>query len=146
MRYTEGRTGRTFVCRMDHDADLLGSITKFANEKEIFAGIFWAIGAVKKTKFSFYEQNQKKYQDEFFNEPMELLSCFGDIATLKGEIMAHIHGTFSKEDGKAIGGHVVEGTTMFAGELFIVELLGARLERSFDEVTGLNLYEPKKDE
>ena len=34
----------------------------------------------------------------------------------------------------------MSGTKIFAGELVIDELLGANLERKYDDVTGLNLW------
>ena len=139
MKFIEGEKGKIFACRLEYDADLFNSIKKFAKDNKIYAGIFFTIGAVKKAKLSYYLQEEKKYQDLSIDKPLEIASCLGSISKFKSEISVHAHITFSDVDGKTYGGHLIEGTNIFAGELFVMALEGIELERSYDEVTGLNL-------
>ncbi len=99
-----------------------------------------AIGAVKSAKVAFYDQDNKVYGNLSIDEPAEILSCFGNISEVDGEIFAHAHITLGLKDGTAKGGHLIEGTAIFACELFGVSLEGEQLKRRYDEVTGLKLW------
>ena len=143
MIWQEVKIGRVLVCRMDFESDLLSSLEEFAKEHKVDAAFFTALGAVKKAAFAYYEQAAKGYVEEAVEEPMELLSCIGNIATLNGKVVVHAHAVFSDRSGRLRGGHLLKGTTVFAGEALILELSGVELVRSYDSVTGLNLYTPK---
>jgi predicted DNA-binding protein with PD1-like motif len=123
-----------------HDADLLTSIREFADREGIGSGMFHLIGAVKKATLSFYDQQVKKYVNISLNRPLEVLSCVGNVGKLDGKTVIHAHVTLSDGEGKAYGGHLSEGTTIFSAELFLIELKGVSLEREYDTVTGLNLF------
>ena len=143
MIWQEAKIGRVLVCRMDFESDLLSSLEKFAGELKIDAAFFMALGAVKKAAFAYYEQAAKRYVEEVVDEPMELLSCLGNIATLEGKVVVHAHAVFSDKSGRLRGGHLLKETTVFAGEVLIFELSGIELPRTYDSITGLNLYTPK---
>ncbi len=142
MIIREAGFGKAFVCRMEFESDFLASLEEFAKEHKIGAAFFVALGAVKKAAFAYYEQASKKYVEEVVDEPMELLSCVGNFATLEGNVVVHAHAVFSDRFGKLLGGHLLKGTTVFAGEALIFELSGVNLVRSYDDLTGLNLYTP----
>ncbi|MEM1995006.1 MAG: DNA-binding protein [Nitrososphaerales archaeon] len=138
----EAGLGKAFVCRMEFESDFLESLKEFAKEHKIKAAFFIALGAVKKASFAYYEQASKKYVEESVDEPMELLSCVGNFATLEGDVAVHAHAVFSNRAGKILGGHLLKGTIIFAGEVLIFELSGVNLVRTYDNLTGLNLYTP----
>ncbi|MFN3621314.1 MAG: PPC domain-containing DNA-binding protein [Nitrososphaerales archaeon] len=142
MIVREAGLGKAFVCRMDFESDFLTSLEEFAKEHEIEAAFFVALGAVKKASFAYYEQASKKYVEEVVDEPMELLSCVGNFGMLGGNVVVHAHAVFSDRSGKLLGGHLIKGTTVFAGEVLIFELGGVSLVRAYDNLTGLNLYTP----
>ncbi|HJX22939.1 MAG TPA: PPC domain-containing DNA-binding protein [Candidatus Bathyarchaeia archaeon] len=141
MRFLESKLGRTFLVRLEHESDLLNSIKKIAEERGIQTAQFFAIGAVKKAAFSFYDQRAKKYIQEEVRGELELLSCLGNISKMEGKTIVHAHVALSDSRGKFYGGHLTEGTVVFAGEVSMTELMGPSLERKFDEVTGLNLFD-----
>jgi predicted DNA-binding protein with PD1-like motif len=141
MKVFEGKQGRAFACRLDYEADLLDSFKQLAEERKIDAAAFFMLGAVKKAKICVYDQKKKKYMDDITLEgPLEVISCSGNIAKFKGKIMVHAHVVFSDVKGKAFGGHLLPGTVVFAGEVFMIELKGISLIREYDPVTGLNLF------
>ena len=133
-------TGKAFLDRLPHDADLLISIKEAFKKSNIRMGFFVAIGAVKYAKMAFYAQGDHTYHEFSIDEPAEILNCTGNVSELDGEIFVHAHITLGLKDGIAKGGHLVEGTKIFACELFIIPLDGEQLQRSFDEVTGLKLW------
>lgn len=141
MLMYEYKAGREFVGRLDYESDLLLSLTEFIRGKGITAGTVSVIGACKKAKVAYYNQLEKKYYDLVFDKPMEIISCTGNISLLNGQPMLHLHIALSDEEGKVFGGHLIEGTKIFAGEFYIRELIGPELQRKKDELTGLNLWE-----
>jgi len=132
----------TFLERLPHDGDLLLSIRNTFASKNIGMGTFMAIGAVKNARMAFYGQSDKTFENLSVDEPAEILSCFGNISEVDGEIFAHAHIVLGLKDGTAKGGHLVEGTAIFACELFGVKLEGEQLRRRYDDVTGLKLWGP----
>jgi hypothetical protein len=52
----------------------------------------------------------------------------------------HAHAVLADIDGRTIGGHVFSETLVYAGEIYIRELLGKPLEREYDDITGLSLW------
>jgi hypothetical protein len=131
---------KMFLARLQHDGDLLLSIKNVFKESGIRMGFFTAIGAVKTAHVGFYDQKAKTYADSIIDEPAEILSCVGNISTVDGDTSVHAHITLGLKDGTAKGGHLLEGTVIFASELFGIALEGQGLERRFDEITGLKLW------
>jgi len=138
--FAEASPGRFFAVRLPYDGDLLESIRGFAVRVGVEAGVLWVIGAVKKASVSFYNQAEKTYSKHSFEEPLEILSCIGNIAKLKGETFAHAHIVLGDKNGRTYGGHLEKGTIVFSAEMFILELKGVTLNREYDETTGLNLF------
>jgi predicted DNA-binding protein with PD1-like motif len=131
---------RMFLTRLPHDSDLLLSIKDVFRESGIQMGFFTAIGAVRTAHVAFYDQAAKAYTDFIFDEPAEILSCVGNVSEVDGDISVHAHITLGLKDGTAKGGHLLEGTIIFASELFGIALDGQKLERHFDDITGLKLW------
>ncbi len=143
MTSYEAGYGRLYVCRLSFEADLIEALERIAEESRVTSAFFMALGAVKRAALAYYDQKSKKYVEEAIDEPMELLSCIGNIATLEGKTIVHSHAVFSDRSGRVRGGHLLRGTIVFAGEVLLLELAGVRLDRSYDRETGLNLYTPR---
>ncbi|TYP49273.1 PPC domain-containing DNA-binding protein [Thermosediminibacter litoriperuensis] len=140
MIVNEYKAGREFVGRLDYGSDLFLSLLSLVREKDIETGVVEVIGACKKSVVAIYDQDKKVYHNVALEGPLEILSCTGNISKIDGKPALHLHIVLSNHEGSAFGGHVVEGTEVFAGEFYIRELLGPTLERKRDEVTGLNLW------
>ena len=129
-----------FMWRLPHGADLFDSLTDFAEKEDITMGTVSAIGAVSEAVFGFYDQTKKQYGDIHIDEPLEILSCIGNISLRDGKPAVHAHIELSYEDGKTVGGHLMPGTVVFASEATIFKLEGKPLHRGHDDVTGLPLW------
>jgi predicted DNA-binding protein with PD1-like motif len=132
---------KSYVVKLPYGADLLNSIKDIVTKAKIRSASFTAIGAVRKAKVSYYDQTTKKYNSLEFNEPMEIVSCIGNVSELDSKMIVHAHLVLSDEKGKAFGGHLLEGTELFACELMMNEYKNLRIERKYDKLTGLNLME-----
>ncbi|WP_353684251.1 PPC domain-containing DNA-binding protein [Thermodesulfovibrio sp. 3907-1M] len=119
--------------------EIVSGIVKLLKENAITSGLISGIGAVKKASIGYYDQSEKKYVSQEFNEPMEIVSLKGNISIKDGEPFPHIHIVLSKEDFSCIGGHLYEAE-VFAFEFEIIEMEGNSFIRGFDEETGLFLW------
>ncbi len=134
--------GRTFISKLNYNADLLEELNRICQDENIKAGTISVIGAVSSLKLGFYDQITKEYiyTTYAYDEPMEIVSCSGNISLKDGKPFCHVHLTAADRKGRCIGGHLVNGTAIFAAEVVIQELLGEDLIRKNDEQTGLSLW------
>ncbi|MDY6864892.1 MAG: PPC domain-containing DNA-binding protein [Halobacteriota archaeon] len=139
MKLVEEKGGREFLIRMDHDADLLDSIHGLADSQGIRLGIFTGIGALKEAEISYYDQARKEYIKNELNGPLEIANLVGNISIKEEKIFVHAHAILSERDGRTYSGHFERGK-IFACELYIRELVGEELVRSYDDTTGLFLW------
>jgi uncharacterized protein len=132
--------GRSWALRLTQGEDLIDALESFAKEQELEAAFLWGIGAVSQATLAFYRQLTREYHQFVFSEPLEMLSCTGNLSRREGEAKVHLHGIFSRIHGEVFGGHIQQETIITSAELFIREVKGATLERELDESSGLFLW------
>lgn len=137
----EVKEGRKFVEKIEYGKDLLRSLEDLVRKKGVKAGVLTAIGALQRARLKYYDQEEKKYKAIHIDEPLELLSCIGNVSTFKGDIMIHCHVVLADRGGRAYGGHLDYGTTVFSCEVHLTEFKDIELKRKYDQVTGLNLLD-----
>ena len=135
----EYEASKALIMRLKHDADLVQSIIELAKSKKIEAGSFTAIGALKQARLGYYDQRRHKYREIKIDSPCEIASCIGNVSLKGGEHFVHAHVVLSNERGETKAGHLLEGI-VFASEVHLWKLEGRKLERRYDEVTGLLLW------
>jgi uncharacterized protein len=139
MGSKELKAGRTFLVRADHDSDLIEFITEWAKTQAVAVASFTAIGALKHAKLGFYDQQKHEYTEEVLFEPQELASCIGNISTKEEAPFVHAHAVLADRNGNTKAGHLLAGK-VFAAEIYVTELLGEKIVRRKDDVTGLALW------
>ena len=132
--------GKTVMGKGGFGEDLLDQITGVCREEGITLGRVEALGAVRKARVGYYNQNTRQYELLELDRHLEITALVGNISLKDGEPMVHAHVTLSDDEGKAYGGHLASGTVIFACEFVIQQLEGEALERGFDEETGLPLW------
>ena len=138
MNYREVSGGREFVARLEHGADWREEIESLADEAEIDAAWFVAMGAVRDATIWYYDQSEMEYREVEFDEPLEVAACVGNVSWLDGERFAHTHAVLSRRSGQTLAGHL-DSATVFAGELY-VRAFEDELRREHDEPTDLDLW------
>jgi len=133
-------SGKIVFGRLPHGGDLLQEITDLARREGIELGTVSAIGAVRRARIGYYDQEARVYRERELPGPREICSCLGNISLKDGEIFAHLHVVLADGEGGTSGGHLCPGSIIFAAECRIEELRGRRLERGYDEATGLSLW------
>jgi hypothetical protein len=127
--------------KLEHGADLLAALTRICREHDIRLGRVEAIGAVSKACIGYYDQAGREYRFMELDRPLEILKLAGNVSVRDGSPMVHAHVTLGEENGQAIGGHLANGTTVFACEFAVEAFAGEDLVRGFDETTGLPLWQ-----
>jgi predicted DNA-binding protein with PD1-like motif len=135
----EYSANKELIVRLKHNADLIQSITELARSKGVKAGNFTAIGALRRARLGYYDQKNHEYREMEIDSPHEIASCIGNVSLKDGEPFIHAHVVLADEMGNTKAGHLFEGT-VFAAEVHLRQLEGPRLERKYDEVTGLSLW------
>ena len=135
----EYSASKELIVRLKHDADLVQTITELARSKGMEAGSFIAIGALKRARLGYYDQKNHEYREMEIDTPHEMASCIGNVSLKDGEPFVHAHVVLADEAGNTKAGHLFEGI-VFAAEVHLHQLEGPRLERKYDEVTGLSLW------
>ena len=135
----EYNASKELIVRLNYDADLIQSITELARSKGVEAGSFTAIGALKRAKLGYYDQKNHEYREIRIDSPHEMASCVGNVSLKDGEPFTHAHVVLADEMGNTKAGHLLEGI-VFAAEVHLRQLEGPKLERKYDELTGLSLW------
>jgi predicted DNA-binding protein with PD1-like motif len=132
--------GPIHVVRLNTGEDLLDGITAYATDNGIAAAWLTYLGAVSRAALRYYDQDERVYVDFDLDEHLEVLSGVGNVSLLDGKPFVHTHAAFADEDGRAWGGHLNTGTTVWALEIRIQELVGDALVREPDDCTSLSLW------
>jgi len=131
---------KMFMGKLSHGVDLLEEITKICVDQDIYLGRIEALGAVKKARLGYYNQQDHEYHFFDLNQTLEITNLVGNISIKDGVPVVHAHVTLSDKDGHAYGGHLAPGTIVFACEVAIQVLDGPNFERGLDQETGLPLW------
>lgn len=137
---SEFEAGRCLLARLPHQRDLVRAIEDFCADHALQMAVFSIIGAVTSATLGSYDQKQQVYVTFKKDEPMEIVHCTGNISLKDGKPTVHAHGVFADMNGSTLGGHVFSDTVIYAGEIYIRELLGTPMAREYDKQTGLLLW------
>jgi predicted DNA-binding protein with PD1-like motif len=95
---------------------------------------------LKNAKVGFYDQKKHEYSETLLLTPQEIASCIGNVSIKDGKAFVHAHAVLADQNDNVKAGHLLEGK-VFAAEIHLTELVGEKLERKHDPVTGLSLWE-----
>ena len=136
----EFEVGRNFLVRVAHGSDIIDFLTDVAKEHGIVTATFTAVGALKDAKLAFYDQDRHVYLETVLSAPQEIASCVGNISVKEEKPFVHAHAVLADQAGVVRAGHLLEGK-VFAAEVHLIELVGEKVVRKHDAVTGLSLWD-----
>jgi predicted DNA-binding protein with PD1-like motif len=131
---------KTFALIFDKGDEFIDQLTSFANENDLKASHFTAIGAFRDVMLGYFDREKKKYKQIPIVEQMEVLSLVGDIALKGNTPQVHAHVVLGKADGTAHGGHILEAHVWPTLEVVLTES-PRHLHRKIDPETGLALID-----
>ena len=149
----EGRMGRVVVIRLAPGTDLLQGIQEACEKYQIHNGVVISgIGSLKRVRFCDVEALPDKKCGYGYgkilslDETIELTGAGGVICSdADNNINLHIHLSMSDKNGKAYGGHLVEGTeVLMTADIVLGEIEGISMLREYDEDMDVYLLHPKQ--
>ena len=138
--FRELTAGRGFVGRLEIGSDLVVEIERFCTEQGVLAGQVTVIGAVRRARYAYYDQDDHRYRELESQTHHEIVGFTGNVSLKEDRPFLHAHATFADADGVTVGGHILRGCEVFAAEVMIRELAGVSLVRTHDDETGLALW------
>ena len=134
------KIGNRYLIRIDKGEEIVSVLTEFCNERSIKLGKISAIGAVNEVEIGIFDPLKKEYHSNTIKGTFEILSITGNITSNKDQPYLHMHIMLSDSEYNAFGGHLNKAVVSATCEVIIEELSG-KIDRYFDEKTGLNLIE-----
>lgn len=139
-RFWQASAGRAFVGRLGTGSDLVGEIERYCAEQSITAAQVVVIGAVRRARYAYYEQDDHRYRELSSETHHEITGFVGNVSLKDDRPFLHAHASFADAEGATVGGHLLPGIEVFAAEVMIREMSGVSLVRQPDEETGLALW------
>jgi predicted DNA-binding protein with PD1-like motif len=136
----EAGGARTFALVLDTGDEAMESVSSFADEHDLDAADFTAIGAFSRAVVAYFDLDKKDYAPIPVDEQVEVLSIVGHVTREPGGRNVHAHAVLGKRDGTALGGHLIEGHVRPTLEIVLAES-PAHLRRTKDDATGLALID-----
>ena len=138
MKY--GKSGDHYLVRIDRGEEVMESLTTFCKAENILLGSVSGLGAADYAKVGIYRVADHKFEGrEFFGE-QEVSSIVGSITQKDGEPYLHLHINLCDDNMNIHGGHLTACRISGTCEL-TVTVLDGHVGRTYDEVTGLNLFD-----
>lgn len=128
----------TYALIFETGDEVAGGLASFAEQHQLSASHFTAIGAFQDVTLGYFDWDKKDYTPIPVREQVEVLSLMGDIALDRGTPKVHAHVIVGKSDGTAHGGHLLEAHVRPTLEVMIVEAAGD-LRKSYDPLSKLDL-------
>jgi len=120
---------RSYVLRLRPGQDLKQEILRFAKARDLkAAAIVTCVGSLTRAVIRYADQKDGVALDGRF----EIVSLVGAFTGDGG----HLHIAVSDKDGRTVGGHLMDGSTVYTtAEIVITELVGLRFTREKDAQT-----------
>lgn len=134
------RFGNTIVARFDRGEEIIEELKNIALAEKISLADVTALGATDDFTVGILNTDEKKYYPHDFSGDHEIVSLIGTINTMNDEFYTHIHMSAGNVNGEVFGGHLNRAVISATCEL-VINVIDGRVDRKFDEVTGINLFE-----
>jgi predicted DNA-binding protein with PD1-like motif len=131
----------TWALVFEKGDDPISELESFAQEQRLTSASLSAIGAFSSAVLSYFDREQKQYEEIEVEEQLEVLTLLGDIAVHEGQPQIHAHVVLGERDGSTVGGHLLRAQVWPTLELVLRES-PAKLRKRHDPETGLALIDP----
>lgn len=128
----------TIVARIDKGEEITGKVMEIAAAEHIELAGVQALGAINHFTAGVYDTKAREYHANEFDGAYEIVSLTGTISTMNGEPYCHLHISAGDENGHVFGGHLNSAYVSATCEM-VIQIINGRVDRCFDEETGLNL-------
>ena len=133
------RFGDTIIARIDRGEEITEMLREIAAAERVELASVRALGATDSFTVGVYKVDEKKYYANSFEGSFEIVSLTGTIDTMNGEFYTHLHLSAGNDRGEVFGGHLNRAEVSATCEM-VIRLIDGRIDRQYDDVTGLNLF------
>ena len=133
------RFENTIVARFDRGEEITAQLRALCEKENIRLASVEALGATDEFTVGVYNVDEKKYYANSFEGSYEIVSLTGTIDTMNGEFYTHLHLSAGNDKGEVFGGHLNRAVVSATCEM-VVRLIDGKIDRKYDDVTGLNLF------
>ena len=130
----------TYIVRMDPGEEILEQVKVLALREHIQLASIQALGAVNDFTVGVFKTDEKKYYANSFQGSYEIVSLTGTINTMDGEFYCHLHMSAGNDQGHVVGGHLNRAVISATCEM-VIHIIDGRVDRSFSDEIGLNLFD-----
>ncbi len=141
MRIYPSDDKKAAFVRLERGSDLLDSLNEAAAELGLEAATLQIVGAVERLAVAYYRQDTHEYEHHEYEAPHEISGGVGNVSLKDGKPFVHIHVTGSGADGKAVAGHLIQGTRVFLIEAYFRRLDGPAPVRQLEDDLGLAVWQ-----
>jgi len=120
------------VIRLERGEEVIASLTAFAAERGVRAGLISGVGAMGEVELGFFAPATRTYARRTFGGDYEIGALTGNFSELNGRPFPHCHAIIAGEDFVAYTGHLFRGTVTVTCEVQVVTDPGVvrRIERA----------------
>jgi predicted DNA-binding protein with PD1-like motif len=112
----------TYLLVLSTDDEVIQQLTEFADEHDLAAAHFTAIGAFREATLGYFEVDAQSYRKYTVLEQVEVVSLAGNVARDdKGKPRIHAHAVLGRHDTSTRGGHLLAGRVRPTLEVILVE-------------------------
>ncbi|OFW61100.1 MAG: hypothetical protein A2133_00530 [Actinobacteria bacterium RBG_16_64_13] len=132
--------GPAYILKPPFGSDLLKELESYVRAKGINLAWLSGVGAVSRATIRYYDQPKQEWVDLELDKRLEVAGMWGNVSLLNGEPIVHVHIVLADEEGRCIGGHLGNNTTVFNLEILLTTLSGPAVTRKMDSETGLTIW------
>jgi len=134
--------GTNWIVRLNKGERLMDGLRQLIAQEKLASAWLQGLGGAAWAELGFYDLPNQTYHWQKIDEPLEITSLQGNIAfDGAGEPVFHVHGSFSRADMTAVGGHVKDLEVAGTCEILVRPWNGDKLTRKPDDQIGLSLLD-----
>ena len=124
--------------RLDKGEEIVESLLSVCRTYGVTCGKIDGLGTTQGASVCLFDTTEKQFHETYLPQFLEMTALCGSVSTQNGQPYLHLHITLADGHANAFGGHLKSAVVGATAEIFITVLSG-RIDRTFDEQTGLNL-------
>lgn len=146
MQYTEGQLGRVFAIRLEHGDPMPGSLESFAQEHDVQCGVAVMVGGAEGgSRFVVGPADGAALPPVPMVTALRGVHEAAAVGTLfpneQGQPVLHMHAAFGRGEEVRSGCIRAGIVTWHVLEIVLIEILGLKATRVFDEATRFGLLQ-----
>ena len=154
VSHAAGKCGKMIPVRVRPGTDVMEGLKKVCEEHGVkYGAVMFGIGSIRQLCYQVLAPKKDSIWGAGYTDPqtvpgpIEIVGIRGVIFQTEdgSDTLLHIHGTFSDQEGKCYGGHLVMGQNpvLATCDTMIVELTGAKMIRRMDPELGMGAFNPE---